>query len=121
MFLAALVSLTMMVSGGPPPLSIDMPPPNPGSPNLCKPTVFDVRTDGSIWRGKTQIERTRFVSTVLADLKANDCGERVYLRPDPATPFSEVLGLMRMLRAGGVGAVGLIESEEGQSAPAPFP
>lgn len=110
MILAALAAATTMLASDAPPLGVYFPVPPPGDMRDCgKPTVFKIRPDGSIWRESQLIERSSFVSTARAAVQSNVCHAPISLQPDASTPFNIVLSLMRMLRAGGLDSIGLID------------
>ncbi len=116
MILAALASLVIMAEA--PPLGIDMPP---GSIDLSCPmkdlAIIEIGPDGSLSMEKKTVERRKLVDAVWSKLRAKDCGTRVYLVPDTSTPYSAVLDLMWMLRAGGIERVGLVDMSEAEPPP----
>ena len=96
-----------------PAVLMDMPdgmPPPPGMYKPCPPLVLDLNKAGAARVNGQPVARSQLGKALLAAISRTDGCERVFIRPDPDTPYGEVLMVISLIKKAGIFRIGLIDT-----------
>ena len=96
-----------------PTVLMDMPtgiPPPPGSYKPCPPVVLELDKAGAAKVNGKAVARRDLGKVLVSAISRTDGCERVFISPDPDTPYGEVLMVISLIKQAGIFRIGLIDT-----------